>query len=128
MIEAEDIFPYEALRGRVRVRHFPTLPNAEVLALMAEGRSNAGIAQTLGVSERTVEASIERGVLRSIWRPWPSVEVETWLVPIEGWLVDKFGPKLLVLLGGVMAGLGGADGGHRLSQRTDVRSERHNSA
>jgi DNA-binding NarL/FixJ family response regulator len=29
----------------------------EVLALMAEGRSNAGIAQYLGISERTVEAA-----------------------------------------------------------------------
>ena len=29
---------------------------AEVLSLMAEGRSNAGIANQLGVSERTVES------------------------------------------------------------------------
>src|SRR5262245_39197925 len=34
------------------------------------------------------------------------VLLETWLVPFEGWLVDKFGPKLLVMLGGVVAGLG----------------------
>ncbi|HWC73548.1 MAG TPA: MFS transporter, partial [Gemmatimonadales bacterium] len=34
------------------------------------------------------------------------VLLETWLVPFEGWLVDKFGPKLLVALGGLMAGLG----------------------
>ncbi len=34
------------------------------------------------------------------------VLLETWLVPFEGWLVDTFGPKLLVVLGGVMAGLG----------------------
>src|SRR5438132_8938677 len=34
------------------------------------------------------------------------VLLETWLVPFEGWLVDKFGPKLLVLLGGIFAGLG----------------------
>src|SRR5712664_3580593 len=34
------------------------------------------------------------------------VLLETWLVPFEGWLVDKFGPKLLVLAGGVFAGLG----------------------
>jgi OFA family oxalate/formate antiporter-like MFS transporter len=34
------------------------------------------------------------------------VLLETWLVPFEGWLVDKFGPRLLVMLGGVMAGLG----------------------
>src|SRR5499433_4229147 len=34
------------------------------------------------------------------------VMLETWLVPFEGWLVDKFGPKLLVMIGGVAAGLG----------------------
>ncbi len=32
--------------------------------------------------------------------------LETWLVPFEGWLVDKFGPRLLVMLGGILAGLG----------------------
>jgi len=34
------------------------------------------------------------------------VLLETWLVPFEGWLVDKFGPRLLVMLGGVFAGIG----------------------
>src|SRR6201997_3719375 len=34
------------------------------------------------------------------------VLLETWLVPFEGWLVDTFGPKLLVMLAGVLAGLG----------------------
>src|SRR5674476_33412 len=31
---------------------------------------------------------------------------ETWLVPIEGWAVDKFGPRLVVLFGGLLSGLG----------------------
>src|SRR6516164_9650197 len=26
---------------------------------------------------------------------------ETWLVPVEGWLVDRFGPRIVVLVGGV---------------------------
>jgi MFS transporter, OFA family, oxalate/formate antiporter len=30
---------------------------------------------------------------------------ETWLVPIEGWLVDKFGPRPVVMVGAVCAGL-----------------------
>src|SRR3954471_20929889 len=33
------------------------------------------------------------------------VLLETWLVPFEGWLVDKFGPRLLVMLGGILAGV-----------------------
>jgi MFS transporter, OFA family, oxalate/formate antiporter len=33
------------------------------------------------------------------------VLTETWLVPVEGWFVDKFGPKLVVLLGGILVGV-----------------------
>jgi MFS transporter, OFA family, oxalate/formate antiporter len=33
---------------------------------------------------------------------------ETWLVPVEGWFVDKYGPRLVVLVGGVMCALGWA--------------------
>jgi OFA family oxalate/formate antiporter-like MFS transporter len=40
----------------------------------------------------------------------PSIQVafsifvlfETWLVPIEGWLVDRFGPKIVVFVGGIL--------------------------
>ncbi|ACL56976.1 major facilitator superfamily MFS_1 [Methylobacterium nodulans ORS 2060] len=31
---------------------------------------------------------------------------ETWLVPVEGWFVDKYGPKIVVLFGGVLCGVG----------------------
>jgi OFA family oxalate/formate antiporter-like MFS transporter len=34
------------------------------------------------------------------------IVVETWLVPIEGWAVDKFGPRPVVAFGAVMAALG----------------------
>ncbi len=33
---------------------------------------------------------------------------ETWLVPIEGWFVDKYGPRLVVLIGGLLCGIGWA--------------------
>jgi MFS transporter, OFA family, oxalate/formate antiporter len=33
------------------------------------------------------------------------VIVETWLVPVEGWLVDKFGPRPVVIGGAVLAAL-----------------------
>src|SRR5215468_8270412 len=30
---------------------------------------------------------------------------ETWLVPAEGWLVDKFGPRWMIISGGVLCGI-----------------------
>jgi MFS transporter, OFA family, oxalate/formate antiporter len=33
------------------------------------------------------------------------VLTETWLVPVEGWFVDKFGPKIVVLIGGILVGI-----------------------
>jgi OFA family oxalate/formate antiporter-like MFS transporter len=34
------------------------------------------------------------------------VLTETWLVPVEGYLVDRFGPRPVVLVGGIMCGIG----------------------
>ena len=33
------------------------------------------------------------------------VLMETWLVPFEGWIVDRFGPKIVVLIGGILCGV-----------------------
>jgi MFS transporter, OFA family, oxalate/formate antiporter len=33
------------------------------------------------------------------------VVTETWLVPVEGWFVDRFGPRLVVMIGGLLVGL-----------------------
>jgi len=33
------------------------------------------------------------------------VLLETWLVPVEGYLVDRFGPRLIVLIGGILCGI-----------------------
>lgn len=33
------------------------------------------------------------------------VVTETWLVPIEGYLVDKFGPRPVVMWGGILVGI-----------------------
>ncbi len=37
---------------------------------------------------------------------------ETWLVPIEGWFVDKYGPRLVVLVGGILCAIGWAVNAH----------------
>ncbi len=34
------------------------------------------------------------------------VATETWLVPVEGWFVDKFGPRIVVAFGGIFVALG----------------------
>src|SRR3974390_1129886 len=34
------------------------------------------------------------------------VLLETWLVPVEGYLVDKFGPRWIVVIGGLLCGIG----------------------
>ena len=31
---------------------------------------------------------------------------ETWLVPIEGWFVDRYGPRTVIFFGGVLCGIG----------------------
>jgi OFA family oxalate/formate antiporter-like MFS transporter len=33
------------------------------------------------------------------------IVTETWLVPVEGWFVDKFGPRVVVTIGGILCGL-----------------------
>src|SRR3982751_2036287 len=48
---------------------------------------------------------------------------ETWLVPIEGWFVDKYGPRIVVLVGGVLcaAGVYGTCVGNALKWFPDKR-------
>jgi len=55
----------------------------------------------LGVEQAAVQVTFTVFVL-----------LETWLVPFEGWLVDKFGPRLLVLVAGIVAGLGWVGSGY----------------
>jgi len=33
------------------------------------------------------------------------VVTETWLVPVEAWFVDKYGPRLVIMFGGIMIAL-----------------------
>jgi OFA family oxalate/formate antiporter-like MFS transporter len=33
------------------------------------------------------------------------VLTETWLVPVEGWFVDRFGPRIVVMVGGVLVAI-----------------------
>ena len=45
------------------------------------------------------------GQSTSRWRSPFSCLIETWLVPVEGYLVDRFGPKWVVIGGGILVGI-----------------------
>jgi len=36
---------------------------------------------------------------------------ETWITPLEGWLIDRLGPRIFLTIGGVLVGLGWASMG-----------------
>ena len=40
------------------------------------------------------------------WAFFLFVLLETWLVPVEGYLVDRYGPRPVVLIGGLLCGIG----------------------
>jgi MFS transporter, OFA family, oxalate/formate antiporter len=45
------------------------------------------------------------------------IALETWLVPFEGYLVDRIGPRLMLGIGGILVGLGWIFSGHAESLR-----------
>jgi serine/threonine-protein kinase PknK len=68
MIDPALVQELVAARGAVDPLDVLSPREREVLALMAEGRSNAGIAHTLWISESTVEKHV-RAVLRKLRLP-----------------------------------------------------------
>ncbi len=65
------------------------------------------LTQSLNVSLTAVQVAFSAFIL-----------AETWLVPVEGYLIDRLGPRLLIAVGGVLAGVGwvGAGWAHTLGQ------------
>ncbi len=73
-----------------------------VLSMVAVANLQYG--WTLFVSPLQKKLGVEQALIQVTFTVF--VLLETWLVPFEGWLVDKFGPRLLVMLGGVLAAIG----------------------
>ncbi len=75
---------------------------ASVLSMVAVANFQYGWTLFVGPLQKQLKA--EQALIQVTFTVF--VLLETWLVPFEGWLVDKFGPRLLVMAGGVFAGLG----------------------
>jgi OFA family oxalate/formate antiporter-like MFS transporter len=75
---------------------------ASIVSMVAVANFQYG--WTLFVSPLQKHLKVDQALIQVTFTVF--VLLETWLVPFEGWLVDKFGPRLLVILGGILAGLG----------------------
>src|SRR5215471_15590840 len=75
---------------------------ASVVSMVAVANYQYG--WTLFVAPLQRQLKVEQALIQVTFTVF--VLLETWLVPFEGWLVDRFGPRLLVMVGGVLAGLG----------------------
>src|SRR6266853_645968 len=73
-----------------------------VLSMVAVANFQYG--WTLFVTPLQKQLGVEQALIQVTFTVF--VLLETWLVPFEGWLVDKVGPKLLVMAGGVLEAIG----------------------
>jgi len=81
----------------------------------------AAIVAMLAISNLQYAWTLFTGPLRTaLHASLPEIQVafstfilaETWLVPVEGWLIDRLGPRLMLALGGVLVGVGWVGAGH----------------
>ena len=84
---------------------------ASILSMVAVANFQYG--WTLFVSPLQKQLKAEQALIQVTFTVF--VLLETWLVPFEGALVDKFGPRFLVMAGGVFAGLGWVFSGNATS-------------
>ena len=81
----------------------------------------AAIIAMLAISNLQYAWTVFTGPLRAaLHASLPEIQVafstfilaETWLVPLEGWLIDRVGPRLMLAAGGILVGVGWVGAGH----------------
>ena len=75
---------------------------AGIIAMMAI--ANLQYAWTLFT--KPIQAHLHVSLVAVQWTITLFVALETWLVPFEGYLVDRIGPRLMLGVGGILVGLG----------------------
>jgi MFS transporter, OFA family, oxalate/formate antiporter len=114
----------------VRAIHFPGLrrraPRAETQLVNRWVQLVAGIVAMLAIANLQYAWTLfTKPLSGSLHASLAAIQVafaafiiaETWLVPFEGYLVDKLGPRVLMAIGGVLVGLGWIMSGHAQSVR-----------
>jgi OFA family oxalate/formate antiporter-like MFS transporter len=86
----------------IRVPNRWVILTASIISMVAVANFQYG--WTLFVGPLQKHLKVDQALIQVTFTVF--VLLETWLVPFEGWLVDRFGPRLLVILGGILAGLG----------------------
>jgi len=75
---------------------------AGIIAMMAI--ANLQYAWTLFTRPLTVSLNVSLAAVQVAFAAF--ILAETWLVPFEGYLVDRIGPRLMIAIGGVLVGAG----------------------
>ncbi len=99
-IPAADIGPVSAAARRSSYRWGQLVLGIACMAMIA----NLQYGWTLFVNPISEKYGWSRAAIQVAFTIF--VLTETWLVPIEGYLVDRFGPRPVVLVGGILCGLG----------------------
>ncbi len=86
---------------------------AGIVAMMAI--ANLQYAWTLFTKPLTVSLHTTLAAVQVAFAAF--VLAETWLVPFEGYLVDRIGPRVMIAIGGVLVGIGWIGAGRALSVR-----------
>src|SRR5207302_686376 len=87
---------------------------AGIIAMMAV--ANLQYAWTLFT--KPLQAHLHATLTAVQWTFFLFILLETWLVPFEGYLVDRIGPRLMLGVGGVLVGLGWLGAGNAESLRS----------
>jgi len=93
--------PTDIARGRIRSARWLQLIIGIVCMVMI---ANLQYGWTLFVTPMTTAHHWSLAAIQGTFTMF--VAVETWLVPVEGYLVDRFGPRAITIAGGVLVAVG----------------------
>jgi OFA family oxalate/formate antiporter-like MFS transporter len=79
-----------------------------ILAMLAI--ANLQYAWTFFTTPLTKQYHVQLAVVQVAFSTF--ILAETWLVPVEGFLIDKIGPRIIMAIGGVLVGLGWIGSGY----------------